>query len=161
MIGLDLRVRPVGPTDADALRRMFARLSPDTIHRRFFTLLPALDDRTLRRLTDVDHDANEAVVAVVGREIIGLASYHRSSADPAVADVAIVVEDAWQHHGIGRRMVRLLARTAADRGIATMHADVLADNRSASGLIRRVAAGSKARLEDGTLSYDLPVSPAA
>lgn len=161
MIGLDLRVRPVQPDDADALRRMFVRLSPETIHRRFFTLLPALDDRTLNRLIDVDHQLQKAVVAVVGREIIGLASYHRHTADPRVADVAILVEDAWQHHGIGRRMVRLLGRVAAARGIERLHADVLAGNRPASGLIHRVAAGTTARFKDGTLSYDLPLSPAA
>lgn len=161
MIGLDLRVRPVGPQDADAVRRMFARLSPETIHRRFFTLLPALDDRTLQRLVEVDHDANEAVAAFVGREIIGLASYHRRREDQATADVAILVEDAWQQLGVGRRLVRLLARMAAERGVERLHADVLAENRSASGLIRRVAAGSKGSLADGTLSYDLPVSPAA
>lgn len=161
MIGLDLQVRPVQPTDADAIRRMFSRLSPETIHRRFFTLLPSLDDRTLHRLVDVDHEWQEAVVAIVGREIIGLASFHRWRDDPATADVAIVVEDAWQHHGIGRHMARRLARVAATRGVERLHADVLADNRSASGLIRRVASGSKARFADGTLSYDLPVSPAA
>lgn len=161
MIGPDLRVRPVRPEDADALRRMFVRLSPETIHRRFFTLLPGLDDRTLSHLIDVDHRRHEAVVAVMGREILGLASYHRTVADPAVAEVAILVEDAWQHHGIGRRMARLLGRIAASRGIDRMHADVLAENRPASGLIRRVAGTSRGRFENGTLSYEVPLSPAA
>ena len=161
MIGLDVCVRPVRADDGARLRRMFARLSPETVHRRFFTLLPSLDDRMLRALTATDHEHHEAVVTTVGEEIIGLASYHRSKSDPATAEVAIVVEDAWQHHGIGRRMVRHLATVAAARGVHQFHAEVLADNRSATGLIRRMSRGSKGRLADGTLAYDLEIAPAA
>jgi hypothetical protein len=31
-----LTVRPIGPTDVDRLERMFYRLSPTTVYRRFF-----------------------------------------------------------------------------------------------------------------------------
>ena len=115
MIGLDARVRPLeggssGPgaaDDAARLQRMFARLSPDTIHRRFFTLMPALSPSLLQKLTSVDHWDSEALVVVVGDEIVALGSYHRSAHDPSVADIAVLVEDGWQLGRVPRRRARL------------------------------------------------------
>lgn len=150
------------PGDVERVVRMFDRLSPETRFRRFFTAMPKLDPRVLAALTDVDHVRHEAVVALVGDEVIALASYHVSTSDPAVADVAVVVEDDWQHHGLARRMMRSLTRLARERGVTTFHADVLADNRRAVGLIRRLAKQTaRARLEGGELVYDLPLLPAA
>ena len=163
MIGLDARVRSLSPSlgDAERLQRMFARLSPDTIHRRFFTLMPRLSDPLLRTLTDVDHDRHEALAVVVGDEIVALASYHRSADDPTVADIAVLVEDGWQRTGLGARLVRALTRLALARGVERFHADLLASNRPAVGLIRRYSSGSRAAFLDGELVYDLPLGRAA
>jgi GNAT superfamily N-acetyltransferase len=165
VIGLDARVRPLSaaPADGDSerLQRMFARLSPDSVHRRFFTLMPKLSDTLLTSLTAVDHDRHEALVVVVGDEIVALASYHRSVADPAVADIALLVEDGWQRHGLGARLVRALTRLAMDRGVERFHADLLASNRPAVGLIRRFGTSARAAFLDGELVYDLPLGRAA
>ena len=163
MIGVDARVRPLDPVeDAARVERMFWRLSPETKFRRFFTAMPKLDRRVFAALMDVDHARHEAVVALVGDEIVALASYHVSRHDPTVADVAVVVEDDWQHYGLARRMMRTLTRLARSRGVTTFHADVLADNQKAVGLIRRMARESaRPKLESGELVYDLPLLPAA
>jgi GNAT superfamily N-acetyltransferase len=165
VIGLDARVRPLesgSGEDAARLQRMFARLSPETIHRRFFTLMPRLSDSLLRTLTTVDHWSSEALVVVVGDEFVALASYHRSRSDPAVADVAVLVEDGWQGFGLGARLTRALRRLAVDRGIERFHADLLASNRAAVGLIRRSSRGlARGAFLDGELVYDLPLRPAA
>lgn len=163
MIGLDPVVRPLAPGDADRLVRMFSRLSNETVYRRFFTSMTKLDSRMLGALTAVDHDRHEALVVAVGGEIVALASYHRGVDDPATADVAVLIEDGWQHHGLGRVLMRRLTRLARSRGVVQFHADVLADNAPAVGLVRRLARGSaRARLESGELVYDLPlVAPAA
>lgn len=140
---------------------MFGRLSADTIHRRFFTGMPTLSGPLLHQLVSVDHDAHEAVVITVGEEIVGLASYHRHPDDPSTADVAILVEDGWQHHGIGVRLMRHLTALASERGVDQFHADVLAENRSAIALIKRLSRGIRAQFDAGTLVYDLPIDRAA
>ena len=168
MIGLDARVRPLessgvaGAEDAARLQRMFARLSPDTIHRRFFTLMPSLSDSLLQKLTTVDHWSSEALVVVVGEEVVALGSYHRSATDPCVADVALLVEDGWQGFGLGGRLSRALSRLALERGITSLHADVLASNQAAVGLIRRSSRGqARGAFLDGELVYDLPLVASA
>ena len=66
-------------------------------------------------LTNVDHDRREALVAVHGNEIVAVARYdgQPGSAD---AEIAVTVEDAWQHQGIGHRLARRLAACALDHG---------------------------------------------
>ena len=136
---------------------MFERLSPQTISRRFFTLMPRLSEPLLRALTSVDHDAHEALVITVGDEIVALASYHRSANDPSIADIAVMVEDEWQHHGLARQLMRELTNLARTRGIALFHADVLADNQAAIGLIHRLGNSTPPVWTGTGLSYDLPL----
>jgi GNAT superfamily N-acetyltransferase len=160
MIGPDTLVRPLQPDDTQRLHRLFARLSPETVVRRFFTLMPKLTDPLVRILTRVDHDIHEALVVIVADEIVALASYHRSPTDPSVADVAVLVEDAWQHHNIGHRLMGQLTELARSRGITTFHADVLSDNRAAAGLITRMNRTAKPVWDGELLSYNLPIRAA-
>jgi GNAT superfamily N-acetyltransferase len=157
MIGLDAVVRPWADGDDVRLERMFTRLSPTTLHRRFFTVSSKLDGPLRRALTDVDHRQHEALVAQVGDEIVALASYHLDNDDPTLADVAVLVEDGWQHHGVGRRLVRQLGRLADQRGVEHFHADVLADNRPVIGLNTRTTRAPHAHFEAGELTYDVPL----
>lgn len=160
MIGLDVEARPLAADDTDRLIRMFDRLSRDTVQRRFFTVFPRLEGPALRALTDVDHDASEALVVQIGDELVAIASYHRRADDGSVAEVAVLVEDGWQHHGVGRQLMKALTRVAAERGITSFHADVLGDNRPAVGMVHRMNPGTKGRLESGTLAFDLPLAAA-
>lgn len=160
MIGLDAVPRPLEPGDRERLVRMFDRLSRQTVQMRFFSPV-RFDAHLLDTLTAVDHERHEALVVPVGDEIVALASYHRLDGNPSVADVAVLVEDGWQHYGLGRRLMRHLARLAAVRGVAAFHADVLAENGPAVGLVRRMDRAARARFEDGGLAFDFPLTPAA
>ena len=157
MIGLYAKARPLEHGDDVRLARMFDRLSRETVHRRFFTLMPKLEGSLLHSLTDVDHDRHEALVVQIGEELVAMASYHRRRDDPAVADVAVLVEDEWQHTGLGARLSRQLSRLARSRGVERFHADVLADNRPAIGLVHRMSDVERGRFEAGELAYDLPL----
>jgi GNAT superfamily N-acetyltransferase len=135
---LAIATRPVQPDDDERFRRLWPRLSRDTVYRRFHAPLHRLPVETVRRLVRVDHDLREAVVAVVGGEVVGVARYDRSPADPSTAELAIVVEDAWQGLGVGRQLLAELTRLAAERGVAVLTATVQPDNEPVLGLIRRL-----------------------
>lgn len=130
--------RPVQPDDRVLFRRLWPRLSPDTVYRRFHAPLHGLPPEAVERLVTVDHDLREAVVALVGGEIVGVARYDRSPDDPATAEFAIVVEDAWQGVGLGRQLLVELIDLAADRGVRALTATVQRDNDAVIGLIRRL-----------------------
>ena len=133
--------RPVRADDATLLCQLWDRLSPDTVYRRFHAPLhhpPA----GAERLVHVDHDLREALVAVVGDDVVGVARYDRSPADRSTAEFAVVVEDAWQGVGVGRQLLAELSGLAARRGVRTLTATVQADNDRVIGLIRRLLPGS-------------------
>lgn len=130
----NLEVRPVQGDDADRVRRLFQRLSPESIYRRFFTLFPEPPERVVRHLTAVDHRDHEALAVLDGDEIVALASWDRPAHVSVEAEIAVLVEDAWQHRGLGRALVRMLTGEAARRGIAVLNATVLADNYPARHL---------------------------
>ena len=130
----ELTVRPIEADDAERLRRAFGRLSPETIYRRFFSPLRALPEPTLRRLAEVDHHEREALVALDGDEIVAVARWDRVAPGGDEAEVAIVVDDAWQRRGLGRALSRVLVAEAARRQITTITATILADNAGAHRL---------------------------
>jgi GNAT superfamily N-acetyltransferase len=134
-----LKVRPVEEADADRVRRLFERLSPESIYRRFFTLFPAPPANVLKRMTVVDHRDHEALAVLDGDEIVAIASWDRPAHAADEAEIAVLVEDAWQHKGLGRALVRMLTGKAGRNGIAVINATVLADNYPARHLASTVA----------------------
>ena len=154
-----LATRPVRSDDAARFRRLWRRLSRDTVYRRFHSPLHSLPPEAVDRLVTVDHDRREAVAAVVGGEVVGVARYDRSPADPATAEFAIVVEDAWQGMGLGRQLLTELIELAATRGVATLTATVQRDNERVIGLIRRLLPRSTFTPDSGVLDVRSPLDP--
>ena len=71
-----LSLRQIGHADHDGLATLFARLSPESRHRRFLSPKRELTPRELAFFTDIDHIHHEAIAAVDQRDgsIVGTAS---------------------------------------------------------------------------------------
>lgn len=156
--GETLHLRPIRPDDEERLERLFHRLSPRTIYMRFFSPVARPSHRTLRYLSSVDHDGREAIVAVDGDDIVGVARYDRRAGTDE-AEVAVLVEDAWQGRGLGRILTEHLAREARSHGVEAFTASMLGDNRRAIGLARTSAA-AHLRFEDGEVEAVIPLRSA-
>jgi GNAT superfamily N-acetyltransferase len=152
--------RPVRVDDEPLFVRLWPRLSPETVYRRFHSPLRGLSRESLRHLVDVDHDLREAVVAVVGGEVVGVARYDRFPTDPSTAEFAVVVEDAWQGVGLGRQLLTELTDLATRRGVRRLTATVQADNDRMLWLVRRLLPGSRLTPDAGVYEIDSPL-PAA
>jgi GNAT superfamily N-acetyltransferase len=147
--GATLAVRPIVEDDAERLCRMFDRLSPLTVYRRFFSPIPRPRCSVLRHLATVDHERREALVALEGDEIVAVARYD-APAGGTRAEIAVTVEDEWQHRGLGSELLGLLATTALERGIDAFVASMLAENRPAIQFLQHFVPGVPMRLESGT-----------
>jgi RimJ/RimL family protein N-acetyltransferase len=150
-------IRPVEPEDAEALVRMFDRLSPESIYRRFFTQLPSLDGKFLEWFAVADHDKHEGVVYTVGGEIVGVAHYERLKDDPNTAEIAVIVEDDCQRRGIARKLMNRLTRLAGERGIRNLSAVVLTNNQAARSLAESMVPDARPRWVGGEIEYSFPV----
>ncbi len=157
--GTTVHLRQITPGDADAVVAMHGRFSERTRYFRYFSPYPRIPARDLDRFVNVDHVDREALVIAVGSELIGVGRYERLAPQAPEAEVAFVVEDAYQGRGVGSVLLEHLAAAARDVGIERFVAEVL----PANGAMLRVFtdAGYEVSREyaDGVVHLTFPVAP--
>ena len=154
-----LAVRRARCADLDALRRFLAGLSLLSAYRRFFAGVRHVPEQMLRRLVAQD-DRRAAFVAVDGEEIVAHAMY--AVGPDEVADIAVVVADAWQRRGIGPQLIETVMGAARARGVRRVGFTVLPENQPMRRLAMRSWPDATPTYVDGALSYqvtlpDLPL----
>ncbi|WP_214370548.1 GNAT family N-acetyltransferase [Pseudonocardia sp. H11422] len=155
--GSRLVIRPICPVDAAALVALHARLSADTIYRRYFGARPHLSPGDVDRFTRIPERWRFALVAVRGPgDLVAVARYEGRPGATS-AEIAVVVDDALHHQGVGRGLLGRLVDVARERGLEALVADVLSRNAPMLGLLRAI--GLPARAEGGgdtrTVTLDL------
>jgi GNAT superfamily N-acetyltransferase len=160
MIGvpaMNVSIRPATTGDREALRRFLTGLSPRTAYNRFFTGLGTVPERLLGWLLPGD-PAQEVRVAVHsgGCGLVGHAMY--TVTPDGVAELAVVVADAWQRRGIGPRLVRSLLDHAQARGLCEARFTVLAGNLPANRLAARIWPAAKPVMDHGVYEYHVPLA---
>ena len=161
-------IRPIRDDDHDRLRDHHERLSPESRYRRFLAAKPQLTSADARYLVEIDGCDHFALVAtlpeVEGEPIVGVARFVRLPGDREVAEVAVVVNDAYQRRGMGAELVSRLAQEAVARGVRRFRATMLADNPAIHRLLENLAAGPVQRRRIGGLSemeFPLPGAESA
>lgn len=147
-------IRPVLPQDAE-LERLFVRegLTPSSRYERFHTGLNEMPESLVRTFTEVDYRKHFALVAESFSEGV-----HRQVADARYvldeegnAEFALVVADAWQGMGIGRRLLRMLVTAAGAGGAPVIYGDALATNARMIALARECGFSLALQPEDARL----------
>ena len=145
--GSPVMIRPIRPSDRELFAPARKRFSDETMYRRFMSPKPVLSHSELRYLTNVDGFDHVALVAVRAddpRFLVAVARFVRLRNDPGTAETAIVIADAEQGQGLGKKLALVLADAARERGIERFMATMLSDNPAAHALMRTLAL----RLED-------------
>jgi acyl-CoA synthetase (NDP forming)/RimJ/RimL family protein N-acetyltransferase len=156
--GSTTHVRPIRPTDADALQAFHVAQSEHSTYLRFFAHLSRLSERDLARFTVVDHEDRVALVAVTADdEIIGVARYDRI--DPDVAEVAFNVADAHHGRGLGSVLLEHLAAAARERGVRRFTAEVLPQNGRMIAVFREAGYVVRQSMEDGVVTVGFAIDP--
>ena len=134
--GTDIFVRPVRPGDAQLIIDLFDELSPETIYLRFFSPIKRISRSMLIKLTQIDYDREIALIAFSGseqeRKILGVARIIFLP-DGRHAEFAIVLADAWQGKGIGKKLLHHALVCAASYGIEEVWGPVISSN---TGMLR-------------------------
>ena len=149
-----IRVRPAARADQEELARMFERCTPETRYRRFHGPVRAIPERYLAdalsgrpfhyALVAGPVPAPGAVPAwdpaaasgpdTLAGGIVALASCR--TVDEGAAELGLLIEDAWQRHGLGTRLLRDLVAHARGAGLRVVEAQVLAEQAWIAGLLR-------------------------
>ena len=145
-------LRPIRAEDAKGLAALYDRLSPESAYQRFFTVMQRLPADWARTLAAVDHERQDAIVAVdVDGGLVGVARYG-CDAGSDEAEIALVVEDAWQGRGLGTTLLEALLAQAGSRGLTRFRAYVLAGNRRMLRLVEELGMVTERALDQGVVS---------
>ncbi|RHW23881.1 GNAT family N-acetyltransferase [Nocardioides immobilis] len=155
--GRTAHIRPIQPDDEQLMVEFYSRVSDESKYYRFFSPMPKLSERDIRRFTHVDHHDRVALVMVLGGQMIAVGRY--DVVEPKEAEVAFLVEDQHQGRGIAQLLLEHLAQAGRERGVERFTAEVLPDNNRMIQTFRdagyRVASG----YADGVITLEFPIDP--
>ncbi len=158
--GALVHVRPIRPSDTERLRAFHAGLSAESIVFRFFHLVPTLSEHDAEHFTHVDYQNRMALVATTvvdgSEQIIGVVRYE--SLGPSRAEVAFVVADRWQGHGIATILLHRLAVYAHAYGFNTFIAVTMGSNTRMLDVLRHAGFPHTVRYIGGDIEAALDIT---
>jgi acetyl coenzyme A synthetase (ADP forming)-like protein len=153
--GSSVRIRPAHATDEPGILAFLQSLSDDSRRLRF----PAGNvdlEGTSRRWAGVEDCSDCCVLAVQGGDVIGQASYDRTTEDRA--RVGFTVADSFQGRGLGTLLLKRLAEAAAANGVAVFEGEVQTDNHKMLDLFRESGFSLTMKSEPGLVRVQFPTS---
>ena len=131
-------------------RSMAATVTVSSVAMPVFDRPCAISSMTARS-RGVSSSIGLVALAPESGQIVGVARYIAIQGDPGAAEVAVAVDDDWQGHGIGRRLIADLAERARAEGITRVLAQVATENVTVIEWIRRSGGVVTARDGDAVL----------
>ena len=130
--GREILIRPIRPEDALTLRAGFALLQPDEVRQRFLHPMKELSVEQAERLARPNTRREFALVAAEplppGEALVGAVA--RAALVPRTRDAefAILVSHFIAGQGLGRHLMRKLAKWARSKKLDRLYGDVLDTN---------------------------------
>lgn len=135
-----LHLRPIRPDDVEALRRGFARLTPEQIRLRVFHRMNDLSEENAERLCNVREHQGAAFVATDAEGEIRAEARIYIGPTPDRAEFALIVDPALVGRGVGRALMQHLLDEARQRRLVELWGAVLTENTSMLDLAQRLGA---------------------
>jgi RimJ/RimL family protein N-acetyltransferase len=170
--GSVVHVRAIRADDDERLRAFHRQLSPDAIMFRFFHMLPELPTQDAEYFTHLDYVNRMALLATTGMQaseasetmgeaqdaevILGVVRYDRVG--DTAAEVAFVVADRWQGHGIATALLHRLAAYARTKGFTTFVAITMGNNARMIEVLRNSGFPLTVQYSEGTLEVQLDIT---
>ncbi|MDP1717194.1 MAG: bifunctional acetate--CoA ligase family protein/GNAT family N-acetyltransferase [Burkholderiales bacterium] len=154
--GTDLVIRPIRPEDAEIEQAFVRNLSEAAKYFRFMMPLKELTQAMLARFTQIDYDREMALIAVIeqdGSDIEIAVCRYIINPDGKSCEFALVVADAWQHKGVGHKLMTMLMDVARAKGLDVMEGDVLTDNRDMLRLVSSLGFTIEAGRDDPAVRH--------
>ena len=157
----DLKVdfRAIKPSDVEDMRRLFYRFSDTAVYYRYFSPIKTMPHAKMQEYVNVDFSRCLSIVGLVkeageGR-IISEARFVHDRQRP-YAEVAFVVDEAYQGSGIATFMLKMLIRLARERGLKGFTAEVLSSNNAMLKVFEKGGLPVEARVVQGIYEVTIP-----
>jgi len=150
--GLEVFLRPVKISDEPLLKEFFYSLSDRSLSRRFMSMRKDMPHKMLQDLAVINFTNEMVILAILSdqqkEEIIGIGQY---AIDPEAhsAEVALVIQDDYQHQGLGTELLKYLTYLAKKQGLLGFTAEVLLENRPMLHLFEKMGFDVTRRMSEG------------
>ena len=130
--------RKLIPADASEMARHLLRLDPADRHSRFHAA--ESDEAVKAHVQGLDWARYSVIGCFQGGALRGMAELAFDRVwMPRSAELAVTVENRWQHRGVGTELVQRAARLARNRGVSVLTMLCLTENQP----MRKIAARLK------------------
>ena len=155
--GTTIEIRPARPTDFAVVRDMHAKISPDNLYLRFFSVSPIVAEQEARRVCREPGPDHAALLAVLDGEVVGCGTYEQAGAGSRSAEVAFTVADDLHRHGIGTLLLEHLVSLARGRGFRAFTAETLNENTAMLRVFADAGLPAQRSLVDGVYDITFPL----
>ena len=156
--GALITFRSIHPTDEPRIRDMFYGLSAESLYRRFMSRIKWISREQVQDFVYIDHRTEVAIVGTLteayGEDIICVGRYYLDQKTNR-AEVAFLVDDAWQNRGIGSFLLRHLITIAKRNGIAGFSAEVLRENKAMQTVFQKSGCKFRSQLKEDIYYFEM------
>jgi GNAT superfamily N-acetyltransferase len=128
--GRTIEIRALHKDDREDMLAAVRRTSGASLQRRFFAIKRGFSDAETAFFMDIDFENHVALVALLAEDgrlvIVGGGRY--VLVKDGEAELAFLVIDPYQGHGIGRLLMEHLIAIAREKGLRVLTAEVLPEN---------------------------------
>ena len=162
--GAAVTIRPIRPEDEPLLIKLHQELSDRSVYLRYFQPLK-LSQRTaherLTRICFIDYDREMALVvehklADGSPEIIAIGRLSKLRGRNT-AELAVLVDDRYQHLGMGTELYRRLIGVARDEKLERVVSTILTENRDMLTICEKLGFQLQPDMQDNTVRAELNV----
>ena len=160
--GATIEIRAARPEDFDAVRDMHAKMSPDNLYLRFFSMSPLAAEQEARRVCREPGPEHAALLAMLDGQVVGCGTYEQAGTESLSAEVAFTVADDLQNRGIGMLLLEHLVSLGRGRGFRAFTAETLSENAAMLRVFADAGLQAQRSLADGVydLTFPLPADEA-
>lgn len=157
--GQVINFRPIRPSDEEGMRKLFYRFSDTAVYYRYFTPVTAMPHARMQEYVNIDYTDTISIVGLTGRadkeRVVAEGRFVRGRKE-GYAEVAFVVDEAFQNMGIATGMLNMLTDIAKERGLTGFTADVLSSNRQMLTVFKKLGTSCTVTMSEGV--YEITIT---
>lgn len=122
-------IRPLKAEDANLYPDFLAEVTPDDLRLRFFAAMREVSHELIDKLVHYDPEHAMAFIAIAepSGQMLGVVRLHDDPGGEG-GEFAILVRSHLKGHGLGWLMMKHMIAYAQEKGLETVHGQVLAEN---------------------------------
>jgi acetyltransferase len=161
--GTEVALRPIRPDDESLMKQFHETLSDRTVYMRYFcslALRSRVEHERLVRICHVDGNREAALVVDLKDELTG--QHHILGVGRLIkldtgneGEVAILVSDRYQKHGLGTELLRRVVQIARDQKLCRLSGELLRDNLIIQIMVKRLGFRSNLCLDSPSVTATL------